>query len=131
MDSNTQSQPVQPTPEQPKLPEQPTVPAAPEVTPGAPAPSGPVQPVPPPVMPPITPIPGTGAPTPPPVQPGPDSPAIADDVDVIEKEWVDQTSQIISATKNDPYTEENAIEGLQTDYLKKRYGKEVKPGDQL
>lgn len=117
-------------PEQPKLPEQqPSVPAAPEVQPQAPQPSGPSVPATPPVMPPINPVPGTGAPTPPPDGSSGQGPAIADDVDVIEKEWVDETNKIVNATKQDPYMEERAIEDLQTDYLKKRYGKEVKPGD--
>ncbi|MFI5240667.1 MAG: hypothetical protein ACHQUB_03085 [Candidatus Saccharimonadia bacterium] len=52
-------------------------------------------------------------------------PSIADDVDVIEKEWVDQAKQIITATSQDPYVEEEAIEDLQVDYLNKRYGKKV------
>lgn len=53
-------------------------------------------------------------------------PAIADDVDVIEKEWVDKADRIVEVTSQDPYVEEEAIEDLQVDYLKKRYGKEIK-----
>ncbi len=52
-------------------------------------------------------------------------PAIADDVDVIEKDWVDKANEVVAATKNDPHREEEAVEDLQIDYLKKRYGKEV------
>ncbi len=59
------------------------------------------------------------------------SPSVADDVDVIEKEWVDAAEQIVAANANDPRAEEAAVEQLQTDYLKKRYGKDIKPaGDQ-
>lgn len=60
----------------------------------------------------------------------PANPVIADDVDVIEKEWVDQADKIIEQTKGDPYMEEEAIESLQIDYLKKRYGHDVKKSDQ-
>ncbi|HVE80827.1 MAG TPA: hypothetical protein VNA68_01670 [Candidatus Dormibacteraeota bacterium] len=54
------------------------------------------------------------------------NPQLAEDVDVIEKEWVDQANKVVEQTKNDPYLEEEAIEELQVDYLKKRYGHEVK-----
>lgn len=56
-------------------------------------------------------------------------PGIADDVDLIEKEWVDQADKIVEQTKTDPYAEEEAIESLQIDYLKKRYGHDVKKSD--
>jgi hypothetical protein len=62
----------------------------------------------------------------PPSPSSPPNPAQAGDVDVIEKEWVDQANLIVNQTKEDPYQEEEAIESLQTDYLKKRYGHEVK-----
>lgn len=55
-----------------------------------------------------------------------DSPAIADDVDVIEKEWVDKAKKIVSATKDDPYNQEKQVSKLQADYLMKRYGKQIK-----
>jgi hypothetical protein len=63
-------------------------------------------------------------PTPPSANPG--APASAEDVDVIEKEWVDQANKIIEQTKDDPYTEEEAVQALQVDYLQKRYGHNVK-----
>jgi len=55
-----------------------------------------------------------------------DMPLIADDVDVIEMEWVNKAKQIIKQTSNDPHAQEKAVEKLQSDYLKKRYGKEIK-----
>lgn len=55
-----------------------------------------------------------------------DSPAIADDVDVIEKEWVDKAKKIVSATRDDPYSQEKQVSKLQADYLMKRYGKQIK-----
>lgn len=55
-----------------------------------------------------------------------DSPAIADDVDVIEMEWVNKAKDIIKKTKDDPHAQEREVEKLQRDYLKKRYGKDIK-----
>lgn len=56
----------------------------------------------------------------------PDDPIIADDVDVIEKEWVDKAKRIVSATKEDPHQQEQQVSKLQADYLMKRYNKKVK-----
>lgn len=58
-------------------------------------------------------------------------PAVAADVDVIEKEWVDKAEDIIAKTAGDPHAEEEAIEDLTIDYMKKRYDKDIaKSGDQ-
>lgn len=54
------------------------------------------------------------------------TPAGADDVDVIEKEWVDAAEAVIDKTAGDPHAEEEGFEDLQVDYLKKRYGKDIK-----
>lgn len=54
------------------------------------------------------------------------TPLIADDVDVIEMEWVNKAKDIIKKTRQDPHAQEQAVEKLQIDYLKKRYGKDVK-----
>ena len=54
------------------------------------------------------------------------SPQIADDVDVIEKEWVDKAKEIVSLTNEDPYAQEKQVSKLQADYLMKRYNKHVK-----
>ena len=59
------------------------------------------------------------------------NPQMAADVDVIEKEWVDKIESTLLKTAGDPHAEEEAIEDLQIDYMKKRYGKDVaKSGDQ-
>lgn len=55
-----------------------------------------------------------------------DVPAVAGDDEVIEKEWVDKAKKIVSQTKDDPYQQEKEVSKLQADYLKKRYGKDVK-----
>ncbi len=53
-------------------------------------------------------------------------PLAAADEDLVEKEWVDKAKKIVGQTKNDPYSQEKEVSKLQADYLKKRYGKELK-----
>lgn len=55
-----------------------------------------------------------------------DTPSVASDDEVIEKEWVDKAKKIIIQTKDNPYQQERQVSKLQADYLKKRYGKDVK-----
>lgn len=54
------------------------------------------------------------------------APAIADDVDLIEKEWVDKAKQIIERTGNEPFEQKQEMDRLKADYLQKRYNKVVK-----
>lgn len=60
------------------------------------------------------------------VQPRDTNPLAASDEDLIEKEWVDKAKKIVIQTKDDPYEQEKEVSKLQADYLKKRYGKEIK-----
>jgi hypothetical protein len=53
-------------------------------------------------------------------------PTTAADVDLVEPEWVAAAEQAIAQNVANPYAEEEAVERLQVDYLKKRYGHEVK-----
>jgi hypothetical protein len=69
-----------------------------------------------PVSPPVIPVAG---------QPAGDSPTVASDEDVIEKEWVDKAKKIIAETKDDPFTRTTRVNELQKDYLKKRYNKDL------
>ena len=55
-----------------------------------------------------------------------DSPAIAEDVDLIEKEWVEKAKGIIARTKNDPSIQNNDMTLFKADYLKMRYNKDLK-----
>ena len=55
----------------------------------------------------------------------PSAPAIADDVDLIEKEWVAQIKEIIQKTANDPYERTRQLTLLKNEYLQKRYNKNV------
>lgn len=54
----------------------------------------------------------------------------ADDADLIEKEWVVKAKQIVEQTKNDPYVQNKQITRMKADYIKKRYNKDLKVGDE-
>src|SRR5437868_5134886 len=47
------------------------------------------------------------------------TPQIADDADLIEKEWVTKAKQIVEQTKNDPYLQTKEMNKMKADYLKK------------
>jgi hypothetical protein len=131
---NPGQQPVNPNLPTPSTGETQPAPVAPEAAPQPGTTPNPAAAMPPPVVP-VDPAQAAAqAPAP---QPGanpnpaaaPAMPAVAADVDVIEKEWVDKANDTINKTKDDPYREEEEVEALQIDYLKKRYGHEVKkPG---
>lgn len=53
------------------------------------------------------------------------TPSVANDDDLIEKEWVEHAKKIIAETKDDPYKREQEIGKLQVDYIRKRYGREI------
>jgi hypothetical protein len=52
--------------------------------------------------------------------------AVADDSDLIEKEWVNKAKSIVERTKEDPYKQSEELKLLKSDYLQKRYNKIVK-----
>ena len=54
------------------------------------------------------------------------SPQIADDSDLIEKEWVTKAKHIVEQTKHDPYVQNQEVNKMKADYLKKRYNKDLK-----
>lgn len=54
-----------------------------------------------------------------------ENPVIAEDGDVLEKEWVDKAKKIVTSTKNDPREQTNQFVKMRYDYVKKRYGKEI------
>ena len=54
------------------------------------------------------------------------TPQIADDSDLIEKEWVDKAKHIVEHTKHDPYRQNKEMTNMKADYLKKRYNKDIK-----
>jgi len=58
------------------------------------------------------------------------NPVVADDADLIEKEWIDKAKDIVAKTKSDPHMQSVELTNFRHDYMKKRYGKEIKlPSD--
>ncbi len=53
------------------------------------------------------------------------NPLVANDDDLIEKEWVDKAKKIVAETQNNPYRRDEEVNKLQVDYLKKRFGREL------
>ena len=53
------------------------------------------------------------------------NPTVANDDELIEKEWVDRAKKIVAETQNNPYQREHDVGLLQVDYLKKRFGREL------
>lgn len=58
------------------------------------------------------------------------NPVIADDADVIEKEWVEKAKSIVAKTKDNPHEQSVELTNFRHDYMKKRYGKEIKLPDE-
>ncbi|MFA6270505.1 MAG: hypothetical protein WC657_04865 [Candidatus Paceibacterota bacterium] len=77
-----------------------------------------------PIAPPISPSSAQAAP-----QRAAPTPDIADDVDLIEKEWVERAKDIVESTKNDPHLQNQQISKFKADYIKKRYKKDIKLTD--
>lgn len=50
----------------------------------------------------------------------------ADDIDLIEKEWVNRAKGIIAQTSHDPHQQNKEINKIKADYIKKRYNKDIK-----
>lgn len=121
---------LRPSPSGEAAPTPEAAPAAPEVAPN-PGQGGPAAP--PPVQPPqltAADVAAAIAAAPNPTPPAPAGsnvplPGTAADVDVIEPEWVTKAESVVQQHVGDPYGEEEAIEELQQDYLKKRYGYDV------
>jgi len=54
------------------------------------------------------------------------TPTVADDNDLIEKEWVNKAKQIVERTKEDPHQQNKELTVFKADYLQKRYNKTIK-----
>jgi hypothetical protein len=54
------------------------------------------------------------------------TPALADDADLIEKEWVVKAKQIVERTRDDPFTQSKELNKMKADYIHKRYNKQIK-----
>lgn len=57
------------------------------------------------------------------------SPSVAEDVDLIEKEWVNKAKKIVESTRNDPSQQNIQLNKFKADYLKTRFNKDIKPMD--
>lgn len=60
------------------------------------------------------------------INPITDSTLIADDADLIEKEWVLKAKAIVAQTAHDPNLQTKEIGKVKAEYLKKRYNKVLK-----
>lgn len=57
---------------------------------------------------------------------GSSSTPMADDADLIEKEWVVRAKSLVEKTKDDPFLQNKEISKVKADYIKKRYNKDMK-----
>lgn len=53
-------------------------------------------------------------------------PSTAEDVDLIEKEWVHRAKALVAKTKDNPHEQNKEMSKYKADYIKKRYNKEIK-----
>lgn len=54
-----------------------------------------------------------------------DDPQMADDVDLIEKEWVLRAKRIVEQTKNDPHRQSEELHATGTEYQRQRFGRDT------
>ncbi len=54
------------------------------------------------------------------------APAIADDNDLIEKEWVLKAKAIVAKNREDPYAQNKEMNLYKATYVKKRFNKDIK-----
>jgi hypothetical protein len=54
------------------------------------------------------------------------NPLVADDNDLIEKEWVSKAKEIVEKTRENPYQQSRELNLFKADYMKKRYNKTLK-----
>jgi hypothetical protein len=55
--------------------------------------------------------------------PEPAIPQIADDVDLIEKEWVEKAKDIVQKTKDNPHVQSKELNKVKDAYLKQRFNR--------
>ncbi len=53
------------------------------------------------------------------------TPLVASDDDLMEKEWVQAIKRVLLETRDNPYGREQAIKNVQADYVMKRYGIQI------
>jgi len=55
-----------------------------------------------------------------------DSPLSAEDLDLIEKAWVEKAKSIVKNTHGDPHAQNELMSKMKADYMKKRYNRDIK-----
>lgn len=53
----------------------------------------------------------------------------AEDLDLIEKEWVMKAKEVVDHTQGDPYLQSRELNKIKADYIKKRYNRDIKPNE--
>ena len=71
-------------------------------------------------------IPGGQTPTAQPAPVADDATLMADDADLIEKEWVARAKSVVEQTKADPFVQNKELNKVKADYIKKRYNRDIK-----
>jgi hypothetical protein len=56
-------------------------------------------------------------------------PAVAEDQDLIEKDWVAKAKHIVEKTRDNPYQQSQELTVFKSDYMQKRYNKTIKPSE--
>ena len=51
---------------------------------------------------------------------------LAQDKDLIEREWVDKAKHIVENTRDDPFKQNEELTNLKADYMKKQFNKTIK-----
>lgn len=54
----------------------------------------------------------------------------AEDIDLIEKAWVEKAKAIVNDTQGDPFNQNIQINKMKADYIKKRFNRDVKTDEQ-
>lgn len=49
----------------------------------------------------------------------------AEDLDLIEKEWVQKAKEVVGYTQGDPYEQNKELNKIKADYIKKRYNRTI------
>ncbi len=57
------------------------------------------------------------------------APDVAEDVDLIEKEWVTKAKTIVDSTRGNPNEQSKEMSRFKADYLRTRYSRDIKVSD--
>ncbi len=56
-------------------------------------------------------------------------PQIADDIDLIEKEWVEKAKDIVNKTKDNPHVQNRELNKVKSEYIRQRFNKNLQAKD--